>query len=112
VCHTGLLVQLKYAPSLHAAVSLDSGSLEAQLRRAFGGTKDQSRVVGRQAVDLADSGQYETDVGVELTTDVVMEELADAPHGTPPDRWNWWMGALEVAYGGYGRFGIWRYSTE
>jgi len=27
----------------------------------------------------------------------------------PPERWNWWIGSLEVAYGGYGRFGIQRY---
>ena len=90
-------------------MSLDPGRLELRLRREFGGTTGQARVVVRQAVDLADAGCYEEDVGVELTNDVVIEELADAPEGNPADRWNWWMGALETAYGGYGQFGIRRY---
>jgi len=90
-------------------VSVEPGRLEVRLRREFGGTIGESRVVVRQAVDLSDAGQFVDDVGVPLTNDVVVEELGDAPEGTPADRWNWWMGALEVAYGGYGRFGIRRY---
>nr|WP_254808062.1 hypothetical protein [Natronosalvus amylolyticus] len=93
-------------------MSLEPGPLEVRLRREFGGTMGQSRVVVRQAVDLDDSGLYEADVGHELTNDVVIEELSDAPHGTPPDRWNWWIGSLEVAYGGYGQFGIRRYRDD
>ncbi|QCS41356.1 hypothetical protein [Natrinema versiforme] len=85
---------------------IDPGRLEVRLREEFGGTSGQSRVVVRQAVDLADSGQYEADMGEALTNDLVLEELADAPEGTPPERWNWWIGSLEIAYGGYGRFGI------
>ncbi|QLK27545.1 hypothetical protein HYG81_08065 [Natrinema zhouii] len=88
---------------------IDPGRLEIRLREEFDGTMGQSRVVVRQAVDLADSNQYEGDVGVTLTNDIVIDELSDAPDGTPPERWNWWIGSLEVAYGGYGRFGIRKY---
>ncbi len=90
-------------------MSLDPDDLESRLRREFGGSRGESRVVARQAVDLADAGRYEADVGAELTADVVCEELADAPDGTPADRWNWWIGSLELAFGGYGQFGVRRY---
>lgn len=90
-------------------MSIEPGRLEVRLRREFGGTMGESRVVVRQAVDLSDAGRYGEDVGATLTNDVVVEELAAAPSGTPADRWNWWMGALEVAYGGYERFGVGRY---
>ena len=91
---------------------IDPGRLEIRLRDEFDGTVGQSRVVVRQAVDLADSGQYETDSGSPLTNDVVIEELSDAPEGSPTDRWNWWIGSLEIAYGSYGRFGIRRYKND
>lgn len=90
-------------------MSLDSEALAASLREAFGGTAGEARVVARQAADLAATGRYEVDVGVELAADVVREELADAPSGTPVDRWNWWIGALDLAYGGYAEFGVQRY---
>jgi len=90
-------------------VFIDPGRLEVRLRDEFGGTMGQSRVVVRQAVDLADAGKYESDVGTALTNEIVLEELADAPEGTPPERWNWWIGSLEFAYGGYGRFDIRQY---
>ncbi|GAB3670810.1 hypothetical protein [Halopiger thermotolerans] len=88
---------------------IDPDRLETRLREEFDGTAGESRVVVRQAVDLADSGKYEGDIGTPLTTDAVLEELADAPDGTPSERWNWWIGSLEVAYGGYERFGIRQY---
>ncbi|RQH03315.1 hypothetical protein [Natrarchaeobius oligotrophus] len=88
---------------------IDPGRLETRLRAEFGGTDGESRVVVRQAVDLADSGKYADDVGVPLTNDVVVAELADAPDGTPVDRWNWWIGSLEVAYGAYDQFGVRRF---
>ena len=93
-------------------MGIDPGRLEIRLRDAFGGTMGQSRVVVRQAVDLDDSGQYREDAGIELTNDVVVDELSDAPDGGPADRWNWWIGSLEVAYGGYERFGIRRYRNS
>jgi hypothetical protein len=100
---------LKYVPAIPPTVAIEPSSLKSRLQREFGGSSDECRVVVRQAVDLADSEQYEGDVGTAVTNDVVVEELADAPHGTPAERWNWWMGSLEVAYGGYGRFGIQRH---
>ncbi|WP_247002747.1 hypothetical protein [Halosolutus gelatinilyticus] len=92
-------------------MTIEPDRLEERLRDEFGGTAGAARVVARQAADLADSGRYREDVGVELTNGVVLDELADAPDGTPPDRWNWWIGALDIAYGGYEQFGIRRYRT-
>lgn len=90
-------------------MSLDPERLERRLHREFDGTSREARVVVRQAVDLVDSGRYETDVGVALSNDVVIEELSDAPNGTPADRWNWWIGSLDIAFGGYDQFRIRRY---
>ncbi len=90
-------------------MTIESKSLEERLHQAFGGTPNESRVVARQAVDLADDGQYERDTGVELTNELVIDELSDAPSGTPADRWNWWIGSLEIAYTGYRQFGVQRY---
>ena len=91
---------------------IDPAQLETRLRAEFGGSSAEARVVVRQAVDLADSGQYETHVDVPLTADAVVDELADAPDGTPADRWNWWIGSLEVAFGEYERFAIRQYRPE
>lgn len=88
---------------------IDPDSLEKRLRENFGGTAAESRVVARQAVDLDDSGHYEATTELELTNDLVVAELADAPDGTPVERWNWWIGSLEIAFGDYERFGIRRY---
>ncbi|MFP8951415.1 hypothetical protein ACLI4Z_00390 [Natrialbaceae archaeon A-arb3/5] len=85
---------------------IDPERLETRLREEFAGTEGESRVVVRQAVDLADSGQYASDAGAPLTNDVVIAELSDAPDGTPAERWNWWIGSLEIAYGEYARFGV------
>lgn len=90
-------------------VTIEPDHLETRLRNEFGGTSGEVRVVARQAVDLADAGQYETDVGSELTTDVVIDELSDAPDGGPSERWNWWIGSLEIAFGGYEQFGVRQY---
>jgi hypothetical protein len=83
--------------------------LDAALDREFGGTPGERRVVVRQAQDLADSGRFAADRGHPLSVEVVVENLADAPDETIPDRWNWWLGALEVAYGGYEPFQVRRY---
>jgi len=90
-------------------MTIDQERLSRRLREEFDGTDAQCRVVVRQAIDLADSGQYRDDTGTELTAEVVVDELADAREGDPPSRWNWWMGALSIAYGGYEQFGIRRY---
>ena len=91
---------------------IDPGPLERRLRREFGGTTGESRVVVRQAVDLDGSGRYELDTGNFFDNDLVIQELAGAADGTPADRWNWWMGSLEVVYGGYAEFAIRRYRRE
>ena len=88
--------------------ALDSDALAEALDR-FGGTPPERRTVARQAVDLADSGVYERDSGRRLATSLIVDELADAPEGSPAERWNWWMGVLAFAYGGYEEFVVRRY---
>ncbi|AEN05628.1 hypothetical protein [Halolamina sp.] len=87
---------------------LDSESLAAALA-AFGGTDAERHTVARQAADLAASGKHARDRSHPLTAAVVVDELGDAREGSPAERWNWWMGALEVAYGGYEAFQVRRY---
>lgn len=87
---------------------LDTDALADALSR-FGGTDPERHTVARQAADLAGSGQYRRDSGRRLAVDLIVDELADAPEGSPADRWNWWMGVLAVAYGGYEPFAVRRY---
>lgn len=86
----------------------DPDALADALAR-FGGTPAERRTVARQAVDLADSDEYHRDSGRRLTADLIVDELADAPEGSPAERWNWWMGVLSFAYGGYEQFVVRRY---
>jgi hypothetical protein len=90
---------------------VDVDALADALSR-FGGTAAERRVVARQAQDLADSGRLERDRGHPPMVETVVAELAEAPSGGPADRWNWWVGALDVAYGGYAQFGVRRYEAE
>lgn len=84
---------------------------ERLLADEFGGNAGSRRVVARQARDLMDSGQYRADMGRELSGDLIVENLRDAPEGLSlPERWNWWVGALELAYGGYDRFRVVRWA--
>lgn len=85
---------------------MDEAELAARLREAFPGSDAEVRVVVRQASDLAASDKPLTDRGHALTAAEVVDELADAPDGSVADRWNWWIGALEVAYGGYRPFRV------
>lgn len=86
---------------------MDSRELTAALEREFEGTEAARRTVSRQARDLADSGKIERDRGHELTVEDVLENLADAPADHElVERWNWWLGSLETAYGGYDRFTV------
>jgi len=94
------------ADELHG--EFDAEALAAGLE-TFGGEAAERRAVARHARDLADSGRYRADADVELTPEHVVVQLADAPEGSPADRWNWWVGALEFAYGGYTEFQIRRY---
>jgi len=84
---------------------MDSRRLESALEREFGGTTAERRAVARAARDLADSGQPSRDRGHALTVPGVTDHLGDAPDGSSlVERWNWWLGALDVAYGGYDYF--------
>ncbi|RLM53390.1 hypothetical protein DVK02_14160 [Halobellus sp. Atlit-31R] len=85
----------------------DAEELIAALRDAFDGSDAEYRVVARQARDLADSGIVAADRGEPLTVDEIVRNLDDAPDDSSvADRWNWWLGALETAYGGYREFEV------
>ena len=86
---------------------MDTTRLTHSLKREFGGSEAELRVVSRQVSDLVDSGQAVSDRGQELTVEEVVGNLQDAPDDADlVERWNWWMGALDVAYGGYERFSV------
>lgn len=94
------------------ASSFDPEELMASLADAFDGRPAERRVVARQARDLADSGKAERDRGRPLTAEEVVRQMRDAPDdSTIPERWNWWLGALEAAYGGYREFQVTRVPT-
>ena len=95
--------RVRDADELHG--NFDAAALTAGLV-TFGGEEAERRAVARHARDMADSGRYAADAGVELTPEHVVVQLADAPEGSPADRWNWWLGALEVAHGGYVEFRV------
>ena len=84
---------------------MDKERLEEALSEEFGGTGAERRAVARAARDLADSGNPSRDRGHALTAPGVIRHLSDAPDDSSlVERWNWWMGALEAAYGGYDYF--------
>ena len=85
--------------------TLDVDALREALGR-FGGSDAERRVVARQARDMADAGRLDADRGDPLTVETVLAELDDAPEGGPAERWNWWLGSLTVAYGGYEPFQV------
>ncbi|MFW6321420.1 MAG: hypothetical protein ACOC0Z_06170 [Halohasta sp.] len=86
---------------------MDTTHLDDTLRREFDGSPAERRVVVRQARDLVDSGKATADRGRQLTVDELVSHLQDAPADSDLiERWNWWMGALDVAYGGYERFSV------
>ena len=86
---------------------MDRQRLEGALEREFGGTTAELLAVSRAAQDLADSGRRSHDRGHALTVPGVIDHLEDAPEGSSiVDRWNWWLGALDVAYGGYDYFTV------
>lgn len=86
---------------------MDRDSLEAALIDRYDARVAVATAVARQARDLADSGQYAEDLDAELTVEGVLENLADAPEDHDLiERWNWWLGALELSHGGYERFAV------
>ena len=89
------------------AASVDRDELERRLADAFDGDEDALPVVSRQARDLADSGSLESDLGEALEPADVVGHLEDAPDDhSLVERWNWWVGSLEMSYGGYQRFRV------
>ncbi|MFT4880422.1 MAG: hypothetical protein ACI9HI_000417 [Salinirussus sp.] len=84
---------------------MDRETLEGRLATEFG--EAGLRAVSRQARDLADSGRVAEDLGFELTVDAAVSNLRDAPDDhTLVERWNWWVGALDLSHGGYLRFRV------
>lgn len=87
------------------STAVDRPDLAADLVAAFDADEDAARVVARAAGDLADAGRYEADVGAPLGSDLIVSELRDAPaEHDLRERWNWWIGSLELSFGGYERF--------
>ncbi|PSP85904.1 hypothetical protein BRC83_02085 [Halobacteriales archaeon QS_1_68_17] len=86
---------------------MDKAPLEAALESSFDGSDRARSVVARQARDLADAGLLTEDLGVELTPEFVVSNLADAPDDySLVERWNWWLGSLDLSHGGYNRFRV------
>ena len=85
--------------------------LDNRLAAAFDADPAERRVVVRAAVDLRDAGRYRETHDGGLTVDLIVSTLGEAPddHGLV-ERWNWWMGALEVAHGGFEAFAIRRWA--
>jgi len=85
---------------------VDQEQLKEAIER-FDGDEDARHVVARQARDLADSGRIAEDFDYELTVDAVVDNLAEAPdEHSLVERWNWWIGSLEVSHGGYNEFRV------
>jgi hypothetical protein len=85
---------------------VDTEELKGALAR-FDGSPEDRHVVARQARDLADSGLIAAHFGDPLTVETVISNLTDAPDEySLVERWNWWIGSLEVSHGGYNRFRV------
>jgi hypothetical protein len=86
---------------------VDRERLVEELETEFCGDESARRAVSRQARDMADSGRIEEELGYELTVETVVSNLGDAPaeYGLV-ERWNWWVGSLELSHGNYQRFRV------
>lgn len=93
---------------------MDPEELSRRLADTYRGEPAERRVVVRQAMDLVDAGRWvETHDGEALTVDRLLAELEQAPDGDGlADRWNWWIGALEIAHGGFERFAVRRWADR
>lgn len=86
---------------------MDPQRLEAALAEEFDADEEVRRVIARQARDLADIDKLDCDRGHALTVPDVLRNLSEAPDdASAAERWNWWMGALDTAYGGYDYFTV------
>jgi hypothetical protein len=87
--------------------NVDRERLERELARHYDASEEVRHIVARQARDLADSGTFADDIGAELTVETVLDNLDDAPSQySLAERWNWWLGSLELSHGGYERFHV------
>ena len=87
--------------------------LDGRLGQAFEATEAERRVVARQAGVLHDSGRLAEVRGVELAIDDVVSALREAPDDLGlVEGWNWWIGALELAHGGFEPFRVRQYRGE
>ena len=86
---------------------VDRKKLATALANHFDASETTARVVARQAGDLHDSRQLAADLDMAVTTETVIAHLDDAPaEYSLIERWNWWLGALELSHGGYERFKV------
>lgn len=87
--------------------------LELRLAKVFDADPAERRVVVRQAGDLHDSELYAETHDHSLSVDLIIGNLAEAPDELAlAERWNWWMGALDLAHDGYERFRIQAWAVE
>jgi hypothetical protein len=93
---------------------MNRDALDQSLAQSFGGEPAERRVVVRQALDLIDASRWaETHTGAPLTADRIVEELEQSPDDEGyVERWNWWIGSLELADGDYERFAIRQWQSE
>lgn len=86
---------------------MDRQELTQTLCESFDADADFASVVARQAGDMADGDRFADDFDAELTVETIVENLRDAPaEYTLAERWNWWLGALDLSHGGYARFSV------
>jgi hypothetical protein len=86
---------------------VDRQELTQTLCESFDADADFASVVARQAGDMADGDRFADDFDAELTVETIVENLRDAPaEYTLAERWNWWLGALDLSHGGYARFSV------
>lgn len=91
---------------------MEVDELDAALAAAFDAAGGERRAVARMASDLADTGRYHEVTDTELTPETVVANLRDAPDEELASRWNWWLGALEIAFGGgFAEFQVRRYES-
>lgn len=92
---------------------MERDELRSVLDDAYDADDAALQVVTRQARDLADSGLIERDLSVTVSPEWLVTELSDAPDGHDlVDRWNWWIGSLDLSHGGYEQFRVQRWATE
>lgn len=98
---------------------MDVDELDRVLADAFDAEAGERRAVARMASDLAATGHYGAATGQDLTPELVVANLEDAPDAELASKWNWWLGSLEIAFGrseglehGFAEFQVRRYEAD